>query len=225
MNKPKNRAFAATNWAVGEMDQLFIAFARYTRFVLFSKWFLGVCAVLMLAGLIAWPLLSKDTSGMRISFASKDVGAPQPVTSPVMEAPHFIGSDKKNQQYSITGTRATQVTPQLVQVENAQGQLVRVDGSSTSMRADVALYHQDTKMVELSGNVTVVDSKGTTFVTSQATINADTMDADGTEPVEGNSPSGKLVATGFKIRDSGNAITFGNGSRVNVHIEKMRQNK
>ena len=224
VKEPKNRSFAATQWAVGEVDQLFITFARYTRFVLVSKWFLAILAVLMLGGLIAWPLLTNDKSGMRLSFVSSD--APQKIANPVMDAPNFVGSSKNNEQYSISGIRAIQQSPQLVLIEKPQGQLLKVDGSLTSIRAQTALFHQDTKIVELSDDVNLFDDKGNLFTTSKATVNVNTMDADGAEPVEGTGPNGKLVATGFKIRNSGKVISFGSaGTRVNVHIDKMRQDK
>ncbi len=224
VDEPKNRTFAATQWAVSEVDQLFVAFARYTRFVLVSKWFLGVLAVLMLAGLIAWPLLTTDKSGMRISFVSSD--SPDKVANPVMDAPNFVGSGKNNDQYSITGIRAIQKSPQLVLIEKPQGQLLKADGGLTSMRAESALFYQETKIVELEGDVNLFDDKGNLFTTSKATINIDTMDADGAELVEGFGPNGKLVATGFKIRDNGNVISFGRGgTRVNVHIDKMRRDR
>ena len=209
---------------MGEVDQLFVAFARYTRFVLFSKWIFGILALLMLAGLIGWPLLTNDKGGRRVSFVSTDPASR--IANPVMESPNFVGSGKNNEQYSMTGIRATQRSAQLVFIEKPQGQLVKSDGSMTSMQAETALFHQDTKIVELAGDVNLFDDKGNVFTTVRATINTGTMDADGDQPVEGNGPNGKLVATGFKIRNSGKVISFGSaGTRVNVHIDKMRQGK
>lgn len=221
VKKVKDRARTATSWAVSEVDQLLARVARYTRFVLFSKWFLGVFALVLLVGLIVWPLFGKDKSGLRISFVSSDGGGP--VTHPVMEAPRFVGNDKNNQQYVITAKRAVQQNPQLVLLERAEGQLLKTDGSSLMLRADSALFHQDTKMIELTGNVNLMDSKGTLFITEKATINTDSMDVDGSAQVSGSSPTGKLVAMGFKIRDSGNSITFGTVPRVNVNIDRMRR--
>ncbi len=221
MKKPKNKAMAATNWAVEEVDQLFVTLARYTRFVLFSKWFLGVFALLLLVGLIAWPFVGKDKTGMRVSFVSTEKGTQ--ITQPIMESPRFEGSDNKNQRYAITAKRAIQLTPQLVQLEAAEGQLLRADGSAIMLRADTALFHQDTKIVEVQGNVSLMDDKGTMFTTNKMQINTATMDVDGAERIEGIGPNGKLVATGFKIRDSGNRIIFGTVPRVTLQIEKMRR--
>lgn len=221
MNKPKNRAVAATNWAVEEVDQLFVKVARYTRFVLFSKWFLGVFALLILVGLIAWPLITNDNSGVRVSFVSTDGTVSG--THPVMNAPRFSGSDHRGQQYTITAKQAIQQTPQTVLLEQVEGQLLGASGRVLMARANSALFHQDTKMVELSGNVNLMDDQGMFFVTEKLVVNVGTMDVDGSEKIEGSTASGKLVATGLKIRDSGNSITFGTVPRVNVTIQAMRQ--
>ncbi|OYW13939.1 MAG: LPS export ABC transporter periplasmic protein LptC [Rhodospirillales bacterium 12-54-5] len=221
MEKQKNRAFAATNWAVGEMDQLFVAVARYTRFVLFSKWFFGLFALALLGGLIAWPLLGKDQTGLRLSFTSAD-GA-QKIASPVMESPRYMGDDDKGQRYEISGKRAIQRTAVLVQIEQPEGQLIKANGSIVGMRADSAMFHQDTKMVELTGNVNLFDDSGTIFATDSATINTVTMDIDGAQRIEGSGPNGNVVATGFKIRDKGRVVTFGLTPGVRLHIDKMRR--
>jgi lipopolysaccharide export system protein LptC len=209
-------------WAVREVDYLFGAFKRYTRFVFFSKWFLGVFAILLMVSLIAWPLLSKDKAGMRITFQGTDSNG-APVASPVMESPEYEGSDERGQQFKITGTRAIQKTPELVLIEKVQSQLIKTNGSWVGMTADGAEYYQKENRIELKGNVTVSDDTGYIFVTPSATIDTKTMHVSGKEKVEGSGPQGNILATGFEIDDNGSKIKFGGQSRTIMHIDKMKQ--
>lgn len=210
-------------WRVREVDHLFAAFRRYTRFVLFSKWFLGLFALTLMTSLIAWPLISKNRSGVRISFIGTDAKHATDIAAPVMNNPVYQGTDVNGQPYKISGLRAIQKTPELVLVEKVEGQLVRADGSFIALTADSAEYVKADDSIDLIGNVTVIDATGYNFTTPRAHVNVKTMEIDGNEKVEGIGPQGNILATGFKIRDNAKTITFGGSQRVNVHIDKMRQ--
>ncbi len=209
-------------WGVRKVDHLFSAFARYTRFVLYSKWVVGVFAVLLLVSLIGYPLLTKDRSGIRVSFVGTN-GKDQPVASPVMNNPEYQGTNTSGQQYKVTGLRAIQKTSDMIVIEQVSGQLVRADGGFVALNADSAEYQQKAQRIELIGNVHVDDASGYSFTTSRAMVNTDTMDVDGNAPVEGTGPQGKLLATGFKIRDNGKRISFGGRDRVTVTLDQKRQ--
>ena len=220
-DKPTDSSFSI--WAVREVDHLFSAFRRYTRFVLYSKWFLGLFAIILMASLIAWPLLSKDKSGMRVSFIGTST-KPGDAASPTMDNPEYKGTDDRGEKYDVVGTRAIQQTPELVIVENVFGKLFKPDGNINTIKAARAEFQQDNKIMDLYTDVTTTDvNSGYVFVTPHATVNTDTMDIDGEQQVTGDGPSGNLLAIGFKIRNNGNNIFFGSpGNRVNVHIDKMR---
>lgn len=218
-------AFRSAHWAAKEVDLLFSRFRRYTQFVLFSKWFLGVFAIALLASLIAWPLLSKDSSGIRISFTDVGVANNGNVASPVMNNPEFRGSGEHGQQYKISGTKATQVTPSLVVLEPVEAQLLQQSGSWMSLTANRADYHQDSKMIELSGAVNVINNQGYSFITEHAFVDADSMDMHGEVPVSGTGPFGNLLASGFVITDDGQHIVFTNGGGSQVRVQIDRKNK
>ncbi len=210
-------------WGVREVDHLFSAFRRYTKFVFVSKWFLALFALLLMGSLIAWPLITKDRSGIRVSFVGTDTKQGSSAASPVMNNPHYQGMDAKGQQYKVTGLRAVQKTSELIAIEQVNGQLLRANGESVSLRAERADYAQKAGRLDLFGNVTIQDSGGYIFVTPSATVNTATMDVSGTDKVDGNGPQGRLSAIGFTIRENGKYIVFGGRERVTVHLDKMRQ--
>lgn len=207
-------------WAVREIDHLFSQLGRYTRFVAYSKWSLVVVALLLTVSLIAWPLLTKDQSGVRVSFVdSKTVK--QPATSPVMSNPVFNGQGAEGQQYQLTGKQATQKTPTLVVMDTVKSQMLRTDGKWFYLTADRGEYQQDKKVIDLYGKVTLTTSTGTQFVTEHATIEMADMHIYGKETVTGTGNTGNIVASGFEITDNGNKITFTRGEApVQVKLDR-----
>lgn len=221
--RPIRKGLSA-DWAVREVDHLFARLTRYTRFVLYSKWFLGVLAIVLMVSLVAFPLLTKDRSGIRVSFGDNTGKTSGPATSPVMSNPLYSGSNEKGEQFKVKGVRAIQKTSALVELEQVESHLLKADGGWLALTADRGEFYQDKKIVELYGNVTILNDKGYNFVTSHATVDTNTMDAHGNEPVSGTSPTGNLLASGFKMRDNGSTIEFtGRGARQYLQIDQAKQ--
>jgi lipopolysaccharide export system protein LptC len=220
---PERKGLSA-NWAVREVDHLFHRAARYTRFVFYSKWSLAAIAMVLISMLMIWPFLQKASSGMRISFISTGdtKGKGETAASPTMNSPVYEGTDNSGQPFKITASRAVQVSPELVKVENVEGQLLLKNDNFASLTADMAEYRQEKHSIDLIGNVRVVHGNGYTFETPSARIDTETQDVDGTEQVTGEGPTGNLLATGFQIRENGSIIRFGGVGRVNVHIDRTK---
>lgn len=210
------------SWAIREIDHLFGRFARYTRFVMYSKWSLLVIAGVLTLSLIIWPLVSKDKSGLRVSFVDHNSVKMAP-ESPVMSNPVYTGSGADGREYKVTGTRAVQQTPTLIVLEHVEAQLTKPDGAWYMLSAQRADYDREKKRIDFSGDVTVNDAKASTFTTGRATLETDTMHIFGNDPVVGESLSGKLNASGFDISDKGNHIVFVGGARqLSVIIERKK---
>ena len=219
------RTGLSAHWGAREVDHLFKRFGRATRFVLVSKWFLAVFALILLFMLVVYPMTEKQ-SGARLSFVNEDSDNmhpdPSQASAPSMARPIYEGVDKNGHQYRITGGKATQITKDMIELSDVEAMLESGD-SFVSVTAEKAQYLQEEKRIELIGNVNVLHGKGYNFVTPAATINTATMDVTGTQEISGEGPMGKLLATGFEIRDNGNQVRFGGTSRVNVTIDKGRQ--
>ncbi len=224
-SSPQKRMNSAT-WAVREVDHLFSRLGRYTRFVLYSKWFLGVFALGLLASLIGWPLLTKDRSGIRMSFIDNNVRKGEKATSPIMTNPEYRGTSAAGELYKINGLRGTQVTQDLAVIDQVEAQMLRKNGGWLSLTSDKAEYRKEIKKMELIGNVTTIDDRGYTFLTSRATIDTKNNDVDGNEPISGTGPLGNLLASSFKIRDKGNHLIFkGGASPVQLHIDRAKKQR
>lgn len=200
---------------------LFSRLTRYTRFVLLSKWFLGVFAVVLLVVLIAWPLASSQ-DGSRISFAGEAAGGPDKAgsSSPTMFNPRFQGVDGQQRQYTVTADKAIQQTKDLAKLENVKGELFFGDQSWLTITADTGDFSEKEQLLNLYGNVTMIHAAGYQVVTNVAHMRVKENYAWGDGPVNGVGPTGKLLATGFEIRDNGSRMVFGKQGRVSVEISR-----
>lgn len=220
-DQPQSKGLGA-NWAVREVDHLFQRAARYTRFVLFSKWFLAIIAMILISVLMIYPLLRKDNSGMRITFSGTDTKSASTAENPTMNSPVYEGTDKSNQPFRLTGKRAIQMGGGVIKVEEVEGQLLMKNDNFISLTADSAEYHQEQHIIDLLGHVRVVQGSGYTFNTNSARVDTSTQDVTGSEQITGEGPQGNLLATGFQIRDNGKRILFGGSGRVNVTVDRTK---
>lgn len=220
MAETQERSGLAASWAAREVDHLFATLGRYTRFVAYGKWSLSLLVIVIIALVIAWPHLVREKAGLRVSFlAAPSQMAQQAGVSPEMAHPVYDGVDDHGQKYSVTGSVAIQQTPTYIILKDMRSELQRTDGSTIKISADRADYMQDKDLLQLSGNVTVVDQGGYTFTTNAATVETKTSHIWGKDEVTGIGPSGTLLATGFEIKDNGNSIHFGGKDRVNLHLD------
>lgn len=224
MAGPVEKKGLSAEWAVAEVDHLFGKLGRYTRFVILSKWFLMVFALGLITTLIALPLLSKDRSGLRVSFVDTAVKTGKDAARPVMSNPEYRGTDAKGQQFKINGLRATQTTQTLVTIDQVEAQMVTDGGGWRSLTATRADYDQEKKTIDLVGEVTLIDDKGYSFLTEEATVDMNTNVVVGKKRITGTGPMGNLLASGFEIRDSGTRIVFtGGAERVQLHIDRSKK--
>ena len=203
-----------------EADRVFGYLSRYTRFVLFSKWFLGVVAIIGITALIAWPLLTRDKSGVRVSFVMTEGKSGVPSITPVMNKPRYEGTDERGRKYTITADQAEQKPDKKIGLKNVAADMFTEQGAWLSLTAAGGEFNDITKILTLTGTVTLYHEEGYQFVTEQVDIDTNTSEARGDLPISGQGPMGKLLATGFEIKDNGNYILFGRKGRVTMTLNR-----
>jgi lipopolysaccharide export system protein LptC len=217
----------AGEWVQQEVEEVFSRIARYTKFVFFGKWALGLVALIILVSLMLWPLLSHEGGGVRISFVSDEGTGEATVNgvSPVMESPRFQGVDSKGQPYLVTATRATQQSPKLVTMENVRAELTLKDQNWLQITSKNGEFHDDKKLLYLLDGVVMQHQEGYVVMTDRAAVDTAQSIAYGDRPIQAQGPIGNLLATGFEIRDNGNYMKFGLSGRVTVLIKKSQKLK
>lgn len=201
---------------------LFIMLARRARFVLLSKWFLGVFALVLLASLIIWPLLQSQ-EGTRISLTSSGENMAGGASFPTMFSPRYQGVDGNLRQYTVTADKAVQQSKERVLLENVSAEMFFQDQSWMTMTSQRGHFSEKNQLLTLDGNVTLTHANGNVVVTEHANIKVKENYAWGEGQVSSTGPTGKLLATGFEIRDNGSSMRFGKQGRVTVIIKKSVQ--
>jgi lipopolysaccharide export system protein LptC len=213
--------FVQTERSRDDHLSLFARLGQYTRFVFFGKWFLGGFALLLLLSLMVWPFLS-PTTGTRISFVSGGKGVKN-AAAPQMLNPRYQSVDKKLQQYSVAARVATQAEEDLVKMQEVAAELFFIDNSWLNVTANSGEYVESKQELDLYGNVVLSHAAGHVFVTEHVHMNVATATAGGEQAITGTGPIGKLLATGFKIRDNGDYMFFGKQGRVYLTITKAKK--
>ncbi len=182
---------------------------RYSRFVGIMKVALPLAALCLMLVIAAWPVLQDQEQPM-VEALEKQPDVLQ-VAGPVL-----VGTDQEDRPYSIAADRANQGPegPHIVELTRPEGEIATASGIRISLNADVGRFDRDSKQLHLMGDVLLSSDDGHRFATDDAYVDMETQSAWGDQPVEGEGPSGKIEAEGFRIEDNGATVTFTGQSRA-----------
>ncbi len=183
---------------------------RYSYFVGIMRYALPLVAILLLGLIVIWPLMTGREDGFRISYSEmKDVDG-----SLKMINARYIGSDERNQPYTVSASEASQPEPNssVIMLSNITADIFAKEDSGEwyALTAEQGVYERDLKLLDLSGTVTLFSDSGHELITPSAHIDLGRGIAEGNEPIQGQSPLGLLNAGNFRIIDRGQTTFFGN---------------
>ena len=205
---------SVSRWINRESQQsLLQSVGRYTRFVLFSKMFLGGLSVLMMLTLIILPVLNADEEGLRIAFST----VKEKVDSlPLMTNPTFQGVDDNNQPYMITADSALQHDASTIVLNNIQADIFTENNSWLSVSAQKGTLNTEAKHLLLQGDVQLFQDQGYEFKTQEVSVDMNQHIAKGEQKIDGSGPTGIIAANGFEWDNNKRIMRFVNG--VNLRI-------
>jgi lipopolysaccharide export system protein LptC len=87
----------------------------------------------------------------------------------------------------------------------------------TTVRSRHGVYREDTRMLDLTGNVHLDDAQGRHFITEHALIDTQKNNVDGEQAVEGHGPLGRINASSYSLKDGGARVVF--TGRVKSRLE------
>lgn len=190
-------------------------FARYSRFVGIMKILLPSLAAVLLGLLMVWPRLTAIDKSFQIGFAklpSKEV------ESLAMRNARYFGVDESNRPFAVTSENAIQEpgNADLIHLVAPKADFTSASGSNVVVDAEAGLYHQASKMLDLSGGVNLFHDSGYELHTPTAIIDLNHNSARGVDPVEGFGPQGRVESIGFEITGRGREITFTGQSHLTL---------
>ncbi|KIL99762.1 hypothetical protein CCC_03934 [Paramagnetospirillum magnetotacticum MS-1] len=190
-------------------------FADHSHFVSVMKIALPALAVFLLGLVVIWPKLSQLESGFKLSFANL---SPKSVDTLVMKNARYFGVDESNRPFAVTSDTATQLpdNQDLIYLVNPKADFTSNSGANIVVDAVAGIYHQSTKVLDLSGGVNLYHDSGYEIHTPTAIVELATNSARGFEPVEGHGPQGAIRSIGFEITGKRHDITFTGKSQLNL---------
>jgi len=167
-----------------------------------------------LAGLIfAWSQVNPNIP--RIPLSETEL-APEEIETITMENARFASVDAEGRSFNVTAARAVQSVEddKYIQLQQPKADIVLADGTSIAIRSDSGGLKRDTRILDLFGSVTLVQSQGYEFRTAKARIDLKQRTATGDALIEGHGPRGEIRADGFEIVDEGARVFFHGRSRA-----------
>lgn len=160
---------------------------------------LPIAAGLLLAALIAWPMLNPNKVAKAVLNNIPDL---------VIQNLHFTGLDSKSQPYSISAATATrpQGSQNIYDLDKPKGEITLQNGSWIAGQALRGRYDQETRKLWLGGDVQLFHDKGFQFTTDDAQVDIDGNFAWGEKPVFIQGDFGEIRGQGFRLLDNGNVM-------------------
>ena len=84
------------------------------------------------------------------------------------------------------------------------------------VRAIHGVYREDTRMLNLTGDVNLDNAEGYHFVTEHAVIDTQKNNVDGELHIEGQGPLGRIAASSYAVRDGGARVFFAGKVRARI---------
>jgi len=169
-----------------------------------AKRLLPLVALALLASIALWPEFARETNDARITYR-RGLGVPE---SGTMTDAAYHGVDENGRPYTMTATRARQVSPERVNLTDPKGDITLESGNWVMVRSKQGVYLQHLDDLDLSHDVVLYRDDGTTLTTDAATVDLKAGAAAGAAMVHAEGPFGTLDAQGFALTDKGAAIQF-----------------
>jgi lipopolysaccharide export system protein LptC len=184
--------------------------ARRRVLVMVAKRVLPLAALLLLAVVIAWPELHRDTSLTRVA-GSGQVGEP---ASGEMAHGRYNGVNENGEPFTVTADTAHQTAPDHIDLGSPVGDISLHGGSWLQVKGQRGVFDQQSGLLDLSGEVSLYRDDGTRMETDTATIDTKRGAGSSADKVHAEGPFGTLDAQGFVLLDRGAVIQFSGPGRL-----------
>ncbi len=181
-------------------DTVRAAKARSSRgFIGRLRIILPVAAILVLLGLIIWPMINPDKI---VSKAIKNI------PDLVIENLNYTGEDSKNQPYSISAAKATRPSgnAEIYDLEKPQGEITLEEGAWVAAKSQYGRFDKNKNLLWMGGNVEIFHDHGTQFTTDELQADLNERTAYGEKPVLIQGDFGEIRGAGFRLLDSGKVM-------------------
>ncbi len=120
--------------------------------------------------------------------------------------PRFEGRDSHDKPYVLTADTAQRrrENTNLVDLVNPHLQ----DSTSKAVQARTGVWHADTEVLDLVGDVVMTDAAGYTFTSDKTRMYVKENRVEGETPLHGIGPMGEAKADTYEVLDDGNRLVL-----------------
>jgi lipopolysaccharide export system protein LptC len=186
------------------------AHSLFVRFLRIALPIVMIAVVATLAGLVI------DHALKRRAAARKDE-----VTPIRMINPHFFGRDNQGKAFTLGARQAARDDKSFQRVLLEFPTLTLDSGGPdpSHVTADEGVYHEDTRLLYLSGHVKADNYKNSKLATDEALVNTRTGAVTSPSALTSQTSTGQMNSNGFDVFDKGDRMIFKGRvhSRLNAH--------
>ncbi|MDJ0920486.1 MAG: hypothetical protein QNI84_05120 [Henriciella sp.] len=197
MNAANVHPEAISTWA--PQRQMTLAQARRRSEMVGLLRMLFVAGAAISAGIMIGPIAASALSGATVQVDR--IPGDQVVT---MVNARFTGRNIAGEAYVITAetARRQRADSRVVDLTNPK----LIDERGTEITAPEGVYRQGEAVLDLSGDVQVIDGQGYTFNSTAARVYIEDGRVIGLEPLDGGGPLGDVRADSYEITDDGDRV-------------------
>jgi lipopolysaccharide export system protein LptC len=127
-----------------------------------------------------------------------------PGTGATVLGPRFEGRDANDKPYILTADTARRRREAVGLVDLVNPRLE--DATSTTVQARDGVWNDQTKVLDLVGDVVMTDAAGYTFTADRTRMYVEENRVEGKTPLKGYGPIGEVRANEYEVVDEGNRI-------------------
>jgi lipopolysaccharide export system protein LptC len=178
-----------------------------SRRVAYLKLMLPAVALLIVSLILAWPQIVREDN--RVRFGGGRISVEEADTLRMSNA-RYVGVDDQQRPFVVTSILATRESAHAptTDLETPKADMTTSSGAWVAVTAKTGVYHNDAKLLDLAGDVSLFHDGGTEFHTDRARVDLNAGAASGDDPVDGQGPSSTIAAEGFRLYDRGAVIIF-----------------
>jgi lipopolysaccharide export system protein LptC len=187
-----------------------------SRRVAYLKLMLPAVALLIVTLILAWPqLVSEDN---RVRFGGGRISLEEADTLRMLNA-RYVGVDDQQRPYVVTSALATRDSAHSPEthLQTPKADMTTASGAWVQLSSNTGIYHNEAKLLDLAGEVSVFHDGGTEFHTARARVDLTAGTAAGDDPVDGQGPNLTVTSVGFRLYDRGARIVFTGKAHMVLH--------
>ncbi|MBV8536006.1 MAG: LPS export ABC transporter periplasmic protein LptC [Alphaproteobacteria bacterium] len=194
----------------------------YSRAVALMKVIFPAAALGLAALVLFWPQINPLQGRFRLKPVQVSI---DDLSNLRMMSPRVLGTDKKNEPYTITAELATQAAggSDVTDLKAPKGDISLTDGSWIEMNAEQGQYNKKTRVLDLWTHVNVFHDSGYELRTERAIADLGQGSVTGDDPVEGHGPDSSVQGEGFRIYDKGGRIVVTGKSKLVIYPQQQAQ--